>query len=351
MWALGKLKNKLVILFFSFLLIIIIGIIDYVTSTELTLSVFYLIPISLHALYKGTDRVLVIINSFLASLVWALIIYQDKYYSSNFYTIWNAFIIFSFFLTTGLLLFFIKKKYEEIKELNQHLAQLNEEKNKFIGIAAHDLRSPIAIINSFSDLLLTDYSKSANPESSRIVGYIKETSDNALVLLKNLLDISVIESGKINISLKKQHYYEFIKKSISLNQILADKKNIIITLETVEEEIILNFDEHYLSEVINNLLSNAIKYSPSNSDITIRITMTEKESVLTEVIDKGRGIPAEEQFKLFNYFQKTTTTPTSGEKSTGLGLAIAKKIIQEHSGFIGVNSIFGYGSNFYYELF
>jgi signal transduction histidine kinase len=72
---------------------------------------------------------------------------------------------------------------------------------------------------------------------------------------------------------------------------------------------------------------------------------------LTEVIDNGRGIPEDEQFNLFNYFQKTSTTPTGKETSTGLGLAIAKKIILEHHGKIRVNSTLGQGSNFYYELF
>jgi signal transduction histidine kinase len=142
-----------------------------------------------------------------------------------------------------------------------------------------------------------------------------------------------------------------LKKSIYLNQIIADQKEIVIKLETSEDNFFINFDEHYLSEVVNNLLSNAIKFSSPGSEVLIKVSKTEKNSVLTEIIDKGKGVPEEEQIKLFNYFQKTSTLPTAGEVSTGLGLAIARKIILEHHGSIGVKSAINVGSNFYYELF
>jgi len=351
MIVIGKYENRFIVLLFSFILISIVGVIDYFTSAELTLTIFYLIPISLHALYKRTTRTSIIINSLFATLVWTVVVFIDKLYSNNFYTIWNAIIVLVFFLITGLLLFYLKEKYKEVHEMNAHLLKLNEEKNKFIGIAAHDMRTPISTINAFSDLLLTDYLTTVSPDIVKKIGIIKEISDNALVLLKNLLNVTTIESGKINLVLKKQSYLEFVKENILLNQILADKKEILIKLETDENEIILTYDEHYLSEVINNLLMNAIKFSNKNTEILVKITRTKKNSFKTEIIDKGKGIPPEEQLKLFNYFQKASTTPTAGEKSTGLGLAIAKKIVLEHGGQIGVNSSVGNGSNFYYELY
>ncbi len=145
-------------------------------------------------------------------------------------------------------------------------------------------------------------------------------------------------------------YIKFINKYIHLNQILANAKEIKIILETNEKEIILSFDEQYLGEVINNLISNAIKFSHPNSEIIIKITIPGKDKIKTEVIDKGLGIPKEEQYMLFKYFQKTSTKPTAGESSSGLGLAIAKKIINEHNGTIGVISEFEQGSNFFFEL-
>ncbi len=349
MISIGKMDNRFVILLFSFILISIIGIFDYLTP-GITLAIFYLIPISLHALYKRTTKTAIVINSIYASLVWTTMTLIDKSYKNNFYALWNAAMVLAFFLITGLLLFYLKEKYKEIREINVRLFQLNEEKNKFIGITAHDLRGPLSTIFSFSDLLITDYNNNINPDILRKISIIKEISNNALVLLKNLLNISIIESGKVNIVLRTQDYLDFVKKNIYLNQILADKKEILIKLETKEKEINLNFDEHHLSEVINNLLSNAIKFSFKKSEILVKVTKTEKNTIKTEIIDKGKGILPEEQIKLFNYFQKTSTTPTSGEKSTGLGLAIAKKIILEHGGQIGVSSNIDNGSNFYFEL-
>jgi signal transduction histidine kinase len=133
------------------------------------------------------------------------------------------------------------------------------------------------------------------------------------------------------------------------NLLVSKKKNINIRLEANEKELFFQFDEHYLSEVINNLLTNAIKFSFPNSEIVIKIS-TSKNFVKTEIIDQGQGIPVEEQTKLFNYFQKTSVQPTNGETSSGLGLAIAKKIIIEHKGTIGVNSELNKGATFYFEL-
>jgi signal transduction histidine kinase len=112
----------------------------------------------------------------------------------------------------------------------------------------------------------------------------------------------------------------------------------------------INFDNHYFSEAIDNFLSNAIKYSYNNSEIIVKISLPDDKHLLTEVIDKGKGIEEGEQQKLFNYFQKTSTRPTGGEISTGLGLAIAKKIITLHNGEIGVKSVLDQGSNFYFTL-
>ena len=180
--------------------------------------------------------------------------------------------------------------------------------------------------------------------------YIKDLSNNALDLLKNLLDVSKIESGIITLSPQKSNYIDFITKYMYYNLLIARKKDINIKLETSEKELFITFDEHYLSEVINNLLTNAIKFSYKNSEIIIKISLTKNDTVKTEIIDQGQGIPIEEQNKLFNYFQKTSTQPTNGEASTGLGLAIAKKIIDKHGGQIGLISNIQKGSNFFFEL-
>ncbi|NEW79521.1 MAG: HAMP domain-containing histidine kinase [Gelidibacter sp.] len=350
MIQLQKIENKFVITLFSFILLSIIGFIDYSTGSEVSLLLAYLIPILLISFYDKSEKKLLFVNALFAAFVWFVADFNTRDYSNLFNPIWNAAVRFSVFIIIGLLVLNIREKYKKVIKLNEELQKLNEEKNKFIGVAAHDLRNPIGAIFSFSDLLLEDYSNKIDPKATKMLLYIKELSNNALDLLKNLLDISKIESGTIELSPQYQDYIAFTKKLMDFNLLIAKKKNISMQLETTENSLFFNFDENYLSEVINNLLTNAIKFSYQNSNILIRISATNKNTVKTEVIDEGQGIQKEEQANLFNYFQKTSTQPTDGEQSSGLGLAIAKKIIIEHKGSLGLISELGKGSNFFFEL-
>jgi signal transduction histidine kinase len=322
---------------------VIIGFIDYISGPELSFAIFYLIPLALLALYRGTTVILIIISSVFASILWFVAEYTSRDYSHIFFPVWNAFVRLSIFLIVGFLLFSYKEKLKKLKAFNI-------EKNKFIGMASHDLRSPLSGIHAFSNLLLTEYHARLNPEASEIIHLIKTMSSNCLELIKDLLDISKIESGNIELHYEKQDYIAFIKEQIRINQLLAKNKNITLSLQSQKDSIQAEFDNHYFTEVIGNLLSNAIKYSHKNSDIIIKISIENQHQILTEVIDKGQGIPENEQQKLFNYFQRTSTQPTDGEQSTGLGLAITKKIITHHNGQIGVKSILNQGSNFYFSF-
>ncbi len=333
----------------SLLLILLIGLADYVTGAEIVLSIFYLIPILLLALQNTIRSKHVYVNALVAAMIWFLAEYIAGGFSHIFVPIWNSFVRFAIFMVVGQLAFILNQKHQKLKEANKKLENLNDEKNKLIGIAAHDLRNPIGNIYSFSDLLITGYSDKTDPKAVEIFNYIKTISSNTLEMLEKLLDISKIESGTVSLSLKKQDYVSFIANHISLNRMFADKKDIVINFKPPKDELYLAFDEHYLGEVINNLLTNAIKFSNPGSEIVVK-TGEKKKYIKTEITDKGKGIPVEEQKMLFRYFQKTSVQPTGGEKSTGLGLAIAKKIVMEHNGRIGVESTPGKGSTFYYEL-
>lgn len=281
--------------------------------------------------------------------MWFVADFYARKYSNVSIPIWNAIVRLSIFVLVGLLVLNYKEKYKKLIQANKDLVRLNAEKNKFIGIAAHDLRSPIGNIQSFADIILSEY-KNIDVQIIEIVNYIKELSDNTLELLKKLLNVSAIESGTIITNPKYQNYIQFIERQVYFNQILATKKEIRIKYNATLTDINFYFDENYMSEVINNLLTNAIKFSYPKSEVLVNISITENNYVKTEIIDQGKGILEEEQLKLFNYFQKSSTMPTAGEQSTGLGLAIVKKIITEHKGKVGVISKINYGSNFYFEL-
>lgn len=346
----NRIESRKVILLTTILIITLIGYTDYITGDEFGFSFFYLIPISILSIHKRTKLYSILLCSFLASFYWFTAEYLVREYSSLFFPIWNSVIRLIIFNAIGLLIYYLKEKDIQLQQINGNLKSLNDEKNKFIGITAHDLRSPISGIYSFSDLLIEKYNKELSPEVLEIIDIIKKTSSNSLLVLENLLDISKIESGKINLKLKNQDYIPFIKHHISINQLLAKKKDIVINFSTSNEIVFVDFDEQYLSEVVNNLLSNAIKYSNRNTEITVNISLPNSKQLLTEVIDNGIGIPEKEQKDLFKYFQTTSSLPTEGEKSTGLGLAIAKQIITLHKGLIGVKSVQNQGSNFYFQI-
>ncbi|MDO7170611.1 sensor histidine kinase [Mariniflexile sp. AS56] len=329
--------------------ILVIGVIDFKTGVELSFSFFYIIPIALFSKHRATNKVSIISLALVAACCWFISEYANRDFSMFCFPVWNALVRLFIFLLIGFSLFNLRIKEMKLNGINNDLQLLNNEKNKMIGVAAHDLNNPISAINSFSHLLIHD---SENTKKDLIEGLeiIETLSSNTLGVLKNLLSVSTIESGKVVLNIEQHNYVEFVRQQMLFNQILANNKKITISLDAPMETISLGFDANYLSQVMGNLISNAIKYSVQNSHITIRILKSDSNFVRTEIIDNGKGIQEKELEKLFNYFQKTTTQPTDGESSTGLGLAISKKIITLHQGEIGVKSTIDKGSVFYFTL-
>ncbi|MCX7765568.1 MAG: ATP-binding protein [Candidatus Sumerlaeia bacterium] len=237
----------------------------------------------------------------------------------------------------------------EIETQRIKLEELNQLKNEFLGIAAHDLRNPIAIVKMYSDFILHQDSENLSPQQIEFLKKINKNSEFMLNLLEDLLDVSKIEAGKLDLQLTPGDYVAFVKNNIELNRTLAAKKGIQINMMAVPPIPEIAFDKNKMEQVLNNLISNAIKYSFPNTTINVKI-FKENNSVITQVIDQGQGIPAEELPNLFKEFHKTSVKATAGEKSTGLGLAIVKKIIEGHRGKIGVYSEVGKGSTFYFSL-
>jgi len=239
---------------------------------------------------------------------------------------------------------------EDITQLETqklHLEELNHLKNRFLGIAAHDLRSPISAIQMYAAHFIDS---PALPEKVRfILERTYKLCEFMMKLLDELLDISMIESGQLVLEAVPASYPEFVRQNVELHQLMANKKHIAIQLFCQPEVGLVTFDRGKIEQVLNNLISNAIKYSPPDTVITVRIGLAEG-AVVTRVEDQGPGIPREEQANVFREFRRTSVKTTGGEKSTGLGLAIAKKIVEVHGGRIGLESAPGEGSTFYFSL-
>ncbi len=229
------------------------------------------------------------------------------------------------------------------------LEELLKFKNQIIQIAAHDIRNPITAIFSFADVLL-DKSYYCSPEQTEeFITIIKQSSVFSIELLNDLLDFSTLESEESRLHLEQIEYTSFLKSVIKINQSIANRKGIKLTLKNSCKPFTLSIDKNKIEQVINNLLSNAIKFSSKNSDIEIYCNIY-KGKAITKVKDFGPGIIINELNDLFKPFKKGSAVPTGDEKSTGLGLVISKKIISAHSGNIWAESEEGKGAVFIFTI-
>lgn len=243
----------------------------------------------------------------------------------------------------------VKARTQELEKVNASLSELNLEKNRYIGMVAHDLRNPIGVSSSFAEILMEDFDTIPKETQLEYLGHISTSCDFSLKLIRDFLDVSKIESGVFDLNLTELEYLSFIKKSIVHEEILAKNKSQEIIISTDLSSIATKLDSNKIQQVLNNLLSNAIKYSFPDTKIWINISETADE-IVTKIIDQGQGIPKVELQKLFKPFQTTSVKATASEKSTGLGLAIVKKIIEAHHGWVKVESEVGTGSTFYFSL-
>ena len=237
----------------------------------------------------------------------------------------------------------------ELQKKNIQLDQLNQLKNQFLGMAAHDLRNPISSILTFSEFILESDDYDISDDLRKILELIKTASDFMLKLLEELLDVVKIESGKLQLNYENVPIDDFLRKNIEVNALLAEKKQIKLVLNIPQQLPEIAIDPVKIEQVLNNLVSNAIKYSFNETIITVSAFSTE-EHVLISVRDQGQGIPEKELDKIFVPFAKISVKGTAGEKSAGLGLSIVKRIVTGHLGRIWVESEVGKGSCFYFTL-
>ncbi len=240
------------------------------------------------------------------------------------------------------------KMIAELESNNKKLVEANELKNKFLGMAAHDLRNPLAAIKGFSEILIGEMSSSEDEDSKEFLSFIYESSQQLLGLVNDLLDYSVVESGNLDLQLKKHSLKSLVEKRIKVNQYLAGAKNIKIENNILDiPEVFI--DDNKMGQVLDNLLSNAVKYSQSGTTVSVE-GKTSAENLQISVKDEGQGISADEQKELFQSFSKLSSKPTAGETCTGLGLAIVKKIVTAHGGNIEVQSEPNVGSVFSFSI-
>lgn len=235
-----------------------------------------------------------------------------------------------------------------IEKQNEELRHLNELKNSFLGMAAHDLRNPLATIQLASELLIDMKASLSDEERDQFLKDMNQQTHYMLALLNDLLDVSHIESGKFSLTPVAVNVADFLRDVVKRHAKLAEPKHTRVILDPVPAGNV-TADPLRLRQVMDNLISNAVKYSPPGTEVRVRL---KREGAVWrfEIQDQGPGVTPEDRAKMFQDFAQLSARPTGGEKSTGLGLAITRRVIEAHHGKIGVESEAGKGSTFWFTL-
>lgn len=237
----------------------------------------------------------------------------------------------------------------EVAKKNGQLERLVEQQNQFLGMAAHDLRSPLSAIVAFSQFLEAEAGARLDEEQREFLATIRQSSDFMLHLIDDLLDISKIEAGQLDLERTRVELREFVRRNARRQRAVAAKKRVAIGCVDGAAPVIADVDPHRLEQVLDNLVSNAVKFSHPDSQVWIEVAGEGDQAVIA-VRDEGVGLEPEQIAGLFTPYQKGGTRGTGGEASTGLGLAIVKRIVTAHGGRIEVDSEVGRGTTFSVHL-
>lgn len=234
----------------------------------------------------------------------------------------------------------------ELAEANGRLTRLNEEKNEFLGIAAHDLKNPLSVVMAYSELL--EIAGEPGSSSVKFAATINQESRRMRDLISNLLDLNAIESGRTNLTISQVHLNAVIRRSVDNLQAVAAKKGIAIELDA-KVELHAAADLNALLQVLDNLISNAVKFSKTGTRVFVELRKNNDQAVIA-VADRGPGISEADRAKLFQRFTRLTARPTGGESSNGLGLSIVKRLVEAMRGAIECQSVLGEGTTFIVTL-
>lgn len=237
---------------------------------------------------------------------------------------------------------------EEVRCCENRLRELKAEKNEFLGIVAHDLRSPLSNIVTSAEIVVAepDMSREQVAEFLRI---ISSSARHMIHLVENLMDLNAIEQGRMKLELGPCELGELVRGVAANYDAKAKAKR--QELKFVEEHgpLVALADQHSAIQIFDNLLSNAIKYSPAGKRIDIRLLRRES-MIRCEVQDQGPGLDKDDLQKMFGKFARLSAQPTGGEPSTGLGLSIVKRMVEAAGGNVWCESEPGKGSTFVVEL-
>jgi PAS domain S-box-containing protein len=242
------------------------------------------------------------------------------------------------------------KAFEEITLAHAASEVASRAKSDFLANMSHELRTPLNAVIGFSEVLLARMFGPINDKQQVYVHFILDGGRHLLSLINDILDLSKVESGKMELERESFALGEFLDASLAMLREKAQAGGIELCLEgTAKPEVIIVADRRKLRQIMFNLLSNAIKFTPQGGTVRVRLLESDGEATVT-VADTGRGIKPEDIPKLFQVFTQLESAYTKEYEGTGLGLALTRRLVELHGGRIWVESEFGQGSSFSFNL-
>ncbi|MEP0851597.1 MULTISPECIES: ATP-binding protein [Cyanophyceae] len=253
---------------------------------------------------------------------------------------------------------------EHLRQINEDLERASQLKSEFLASMSHELRTPLNSILGFSDLLLRQIAGTLNPRQTNYVRVIEESGQHLLQLINDILDLSKIEAGKVELDLGPVYIPELCNQCLKMIQPRAEKKQIALSLELEYSLGQVSLDERRVRQILINLLSNAVKFTPNRGKIKLSGRLAYGSELAKEfrperslidpttpylcfeVADSGIGIPEDKWHLLFRPFQQIDASLTRKHEGTGLGLALTKRLAELHGGTVSLESVVNRGSTF-----
>ena len=238
---------------------------------------------------------------------------------------------------------------ENTDRINEELEQANRLKSEFLANMSHELRTPLNSIIGFAEILRDHLFGDLNERQNKYVKNIHSSGQHLLQLINDILDLSKIEAGRLELSLQPFPIKKSLNNILNIVKPLADKKNINVSLEVDNSLQTISADEAKFKQIMYNLLSNAIKFTDDDGQVSIE-AMTVRGDLQITVADSGIGIHKRDFERVFGQFQQLDGSESRKHEGTGLGLALTKRLVELHGGSIWVDSEFGKGSSFTFRI-
>jgi signal transduction histidine kinase len=243
----------------------------------------------------------------------------------------------------------VEERTQELNEKSRQLEIANRHKSEFLASMSHELRTPLNAIIGFSEALLERIFGAMNAKQEDYLKDIHESGRHLLSLINDILDLSKIEAGRMELEAAPFHLPSVLEAALALVRERALHHDIRLALEVAPEMGEIVADERKVKQIVLNLLSNAVKFTPDGGSVTLSARRTE-EGVEVAVSDTGVGIAAEDQAAVFEEFRQVGRDYLGKHEGTGLGLALARRFVELHGGRIAVTSAPGRGTTFTFTL-